>query len=58
MWSMALLPIGLTGCDQRPETGTLVQHDEQAHKQAEDKMRAFVEKQKEQKAQKTGARKR
>ena len=40
---MALLPLGLSGCDQRPEDGTQIQVDEVERKQATDKMRAFME---------------
>jgi hypothetical protein len=58
MWSMALLVGGLTGCDQRPETGTLVRGDEEAHERAVGKMQDFMRKQQEQKAQSPGARKR
>jgi hypothetical protein len=43
VWSMALLPLGLSGCDQRPADGTQVQIDEVAHKQATDKMRSVME---------------
>ena len=49
VWSMALLPIGLSGCDQGPETATHVGVSEQDRKQAEDKQREFMQKQKGQK---------
>jgi hypothetical protein len=39
VWSMALLPLGLSGCDQRPADGTQIQIDEVERKQATDKMR-------------------
>jgi hypothetical protein len=37
--SMALLPLGLSGCDQRPADGTQIQINEVERKQAIDKMR-------------------
>ena len=43
VWSVALLPLGLSGCDQRPEDGTQIQVDEVERKQATDKMRAFMD---------------
>jgi hypothetical protein len=41
--SMALLSLGLAGCDQRPADGTHVQVNEVERKQAIDKMRAVME---------------
>jgi hypothetical protein len=41
--SLVLVPLGLTGCDQRPADGTHVQIDEVERKQAIDKMRAAME---------------
>jgi hypothetical protein len=41
--SMALVCLGLSGCDQRPEDGTQIQVDEVERKQATDKMRAFMD---------------
>ena len=41
--SMALLPLGLAGCDQRPTDGSHIQVDEVERKQAIDKMRAVME---------------
>jgi hypothetical protein len=38
-WSMALVPLGLSGCDQRPEDGAHIQINEVERKQATDKMR-------------------
>jgi hypothetical protein len=43
VWSMALLPLGLSGCDQRPADGTQVQVNEIERKQAIDKMRGVME---------------
>jgi hypothetical protein len=43
VWSMALVSLGLLGCDQRPEDGTQIQVDEVERKQATDKMRAFMD---------------
>jgi hypothetical protein len=43
VWSMALLPLGLSGCDQRPADGTHVQVNEVERKQAIDKMRGVME---------------
>ncbi len=43
VWSMALVPLGLTGCDQRPADGTQIQVNEVERKQAIDKMRAVME---------------
>ena len=40
---MALLPIGLAGCDQRPADGTQVQIDEVERKKATDKMREVMD---------------
>ena len=39
VWSMALLPLGLSGCDQRPADGSHIQINEDERKQAIDKMR-------------------
>jgi hypothetical protein len=36
---MALLPLGLSGCDQRPADGTQIQINEVERKQAIEKMR-------------------
>jgi hypothetical protein len=41
--SMALVSLGLTGCDSRPADGTQVQVNEVARKEATDKMRSFME---------------
>jgi hypothetical protein len=43
VWSMALVPLGLTGCDQRPADGTQVQIDEVERKKATDKMREVMD---------------
>jgi hypothetical protein len=43
VWSMSLIPFGLTGCGQQPADGAHVQIDEVERKQATDKMRAFME---------------
>lgn len=43
LWLMALLPLGLTGCDQRPADGTQVQVNEDERKQAIDRMRSVME---------------
>jgi hypothetical protein len=43
VWSMALLPLGLAGCDQRPADGTHVQVDEDERKQAMEKMRSVMD---------------
>jgi hypothetical protein len=40
---MALVSLGLGGCDSRPADGTQVQVDEVARKEATDKMRSFME---------------
>jgi hypothetical protein len=42
VWSMALLPLGLSGCDQRPADGTHIQVNEVERQQATDKMRASM----------------
>jgi hypothetical protein len=42
VWSIALLPLGLSGCDGRPATGTQIQVDEDERKQAMEKMRNFM----------------
>ena len=41
--SMALVSVGLTGCDSRPAEGTQVQVNEVARKEAIDKMRSVME---------------
>jgi hypothetical protein len=41
--SMALLPLGLAGCDQGPADGSHVQVNEVERKQAIDKMRTVME---------------
>jgi hypothetical protein len=41
--SMALVSLGLAGCDSRPADGTQVQVDEVARKEAIDKMRSVME---------------
>jgi hypothetical protein len=41
--SMALLPLGLAGCDQRPADGSHIQVDEVERKQAIERMRAVME---------------
>ena len=43
VWSMALVPLGLSGCGQQPADGSHVQVDEVERKQATDKMRAFMD---------------
>ena len=43
VWSMGLLSLGLSGCDQRPANGTQVQVDEVARKEAIDKMRSVMD---------------
>ena len=43
VWSMALLPLGLSGCDQRPADGTHIQVNEDERKQAMEKMRSVME---------------
>jgi hypothetical protein len=43
VWSLALFPLGLSGCGQQPADGAHVQIDEVERKQATDKMRAFME---------------
>ncbi len=43
VWSMALLPLGLSGCDQRPADGTQVQVNEDERKQAMEKMRSVMD---------------
>jgi hypothetical protein len=43
VWSIALLPLGFSGCDGPPADGAHVQVDEVERKQATDKMRAFME---------------
>ena len=43
VWSMALLPLGLSGCDGRPADGSQVQINEVERKQALDKMRGAME---------------
>jgi hypothetical protein len=40
---MALLPLGLSGCDQRPADGAHVQIDEDERKQAMEKMRSVMD---------------
>jgi hypothetical protein len=41
--SLALLPLGLSGCGQQPADGAHIQVDEVERKQAIDKMRAFMD---------------
>jgi hypothetical protein len=41
--SLALVSLGLAGCDSRPADGTQVQVDEVARKEAIDKMRSVME---------------
>ena len=43
VWSMALLSLGLSGCDQRPADGTQVQVNEDERKQAMEKMRGVMD---------------
>jgi hypothetical protein len=43
VWSMALFPLGLSGCGQQPAGGTQIQVNEVERKQAIDKMRAVME---------------
>jgi hypothetical protein len=43
VWSMALLPLGLSGCDQRPADGTHIQVNEDERKQAMEKMRSVMD---------------
>ena len=50
VWSMALFPLGLSGCDQRPADGTQIQVNEAERQQAIDKMRGFMESRKTPKA--------
>jgi hypothetical protein len=47
---MALLSLGLAGCDQRPADGAHIQINEVERKQAIDKMRGFMESRKTPKA--------
>ncbi len=50
VWSIALLPLGLSGCDQRPADGTQVQVNEDERKQAMEKMRSVMDTRKTSKA--------
>ena len=43
VWSMALLPLGLSGCDTRPADGSHVQINEDERKQAMEKMRSVMD---------------
>ena len=43
VWLIALLPLGLSGCDGRPADGTHVEINEVERKQAIDRMRAVME---------------
>jgi hypothetical protein len=40
---MALFPLGLSGCDQRPADGTQIQVNEAERQQAIEKMRAVMD---------------
>jgi hypothetical protein len=46
VWSIALLPIGLAGCDLGQESSGQMQVEEVAHNRAVEKMRDVMQKQK------------